>query len=97
MSLTSGSNNSFTRMRLIMMMKSRSGSFINGVRIAMTLFMVTVFFLLLSFKESGKQPSDSGICQKPGTDMAQNIVRGSSNDKGWNAIVWSNSYSCRNK
>jgi hypothetical protein len=75
MSLTSGLNRSFTRMRLIMMMKSRSGNIIYGTRIAMTLCMVTIFFLLLSFRESGEQPSANDLSET-GTEMNQNIVRG---------------------
>jgi len=51
-SLTSGSNNSFTKMRLIMMMKSSSGRFTYGARIAITLCMVIFFTLLLSFKQA---------------------------------------------
>jgi beta-lactamase regulating signal transducer with metallopeptidase domain len=75
MSLTSGLNHSFTRMRLMMMMKSRSGNIIYGTRIAMTLCMVTIFFLLLSFRESGEQPSASNLSAN-GTEMNQTIVRG---------------------
>jgi len=75
MSLTSGSNHSFTKMRLMMMMKPGSGSFIYGARIAMTLFMGTALFLLLSFKESDKQLSPSNLTET-GTEMQQNIIRG---------------------
>jgi hypothetical protein len=75
MSLTSGLNHSFTRMRLNMMLKSRSGNIIYGMRIAMTLCMVTVFFLILSFRESGEQPSANDLSET-GTEMNQNIVRG---------------------
>jgi TonB family protein len=75
MSLTSGSNNSFTKLRLIMMMKSRSGSFVYGARIAVTLFMVTVFFLLLSFRESYQKPLVPNL-PETGTGMDQNPVRG---------------------
>jgi hypothetical protein len=75
MSLTSGLNHSFTRMRLIMMLKSRSGNIIYGTRIAMTLCMVTIFFLLLSFRESGEQPSASNLSAN-GTEKNQTIVRG---------------------
>jgi TonB family protein len=75
MSLTSGSNNSFTKMRLMMMMKSHSGSFKYGVRIAITICMVTIFFMLLSFKDSKyqtlpKNPSQIGV------EIQQNIVNG---------------------
>jgi beta-lactamase regulating signal transducer with metallopeptidase domain len=72
MSLTSGSNNSFTKLRLMMMMKSRSGSFNYGARIAVTLCMGTVFFLLLSFKESKSAASLS----KEGITTQQNVVKG---------------------
>lgn len=71
-SLTSGSNNSFTKLRLMMMMKSRSGSFIYGARIAVTLCIGTVFFLLMSFKES---ESSTNMSQK-GIEIQQNVVKG---------------------
>jgi hypothetical protein len=73
-SLTSGSNNSFTKLRL-MMMKSRSSSYIYGARIAITLCMVTVFFLLLSFKES-YQPLSEPIKSFPSEALTQSFVRG---------------------
>jgi beta-lactamase regulating signal transducer with metallopeptidase domain len=75
MSLTSGSNNSFIKMRLMMMMKSHSGSFKYGARIAITLCMATIFFLLLSFKESKYQPSTTNLSQT-GLEIQQNIVKG---------------------
>jgi beta-lactamase regulating signal transducer with metallopeptidase domain len=75
MSLTSGSNHSFTKMRLMMMMKPGSGSFIYRARITMTLFMGTALLLLLSFTESDKQPSPLNLSET-GTEIAQNIVRG---------------------
>ena len=75
MSLTSGSNNSFTKLRLMMMMKSRSGSFIYGARIAVTLCMGAIFFLIMSFKESDQEPSAPNLLET-GTEMTQNIVRG---------------------
>jgi TonB family protein len=75
MSLTSGSNHSFTKMRLMMMMKQGSGSFIYGARIAMTLFMGTALLLLLSFKESDEQPSPSNLTETR-TEIQQNIIRG---------------------
>ena len=55
MSLTSGSNHSFTKMRLMMIMKPESGGFIYGARITLTLFMGAVLLLLLSFKEQSEQ------------------------------------------
>ncbi|OFY78621.1 MAG: hypothetical protein A2V46_05205 [Bacteroidetes bacterium RBG_19FT_COMBO_42_7] len=75
MSLTSGSNISFTKMRLIMMMKSHSGSFKYGARIAITLCMVTILFLLLSFKESKYQSSPTNPSQT-GIEIQQNSVKG---------------------
>jgi TonB family protein len=75
MSLTSGSNNSFTKMRLMMMMKSHSGSFKYGARIAVTLCMVTIFFMLLSFKNSKYQPSLTNPSQT-GIEIQQNNVKG---------------------
>jgi beta-lactamase regulating signal transducer with metallopeptidase domain len=75
MSLTSGSNHSFAKMRLLMMMKSSSGSFIYGARIAITLCLVTVFFLLLSFKESNRQPSSPNLSETR-TEMTQTIIKG---------------------
>jgi TonB family protein len=56
----------------MMMMKSRSGSFKYGARIAVTLCMGTVFFLLLSFKESKSATSLS----KEGIATQQNVVKG---------------------
>lgn len=75
MSLTSGSNHSLTKMRLMMMMKPGSGSFIYGTRIAITLCMGTILFLLLSFKESDKWPSQHNLSDA-GKEVTQNIVRG---------------------
>ena len=81
--LTSGSHHSFTKQRLLMMTKSGSGSFIYGARIALTLFLVTVFLLLLSFKEANQQASELTAAE-PEAAMALNIVRGmviNENDK----------------
>ena len=75
MSLTSGSNHSLTKMRLMMMMKPGSGSFIYGTRIAITLCLGTILFLLLSFKESDKWPSQHNLSDA-GKEVTQNIVRG---------------------
>lgn len=75
MSLTSGSNHSFTKMRLIMLMKPGSGSFIYGIRIAVTICMGIVLFLFLSFKKSYETPSDQYVTEA-GTEMTQGTVRG---------------------
>jgi len=75
MSLTSGSNNSFTKMRLMMMMKSHSGNFKYGTRIAITLCMVSIFFILLSFKETKNQSSETNLSQT-GLVNQQNLVKG---------------------
>ena len=75
MSLTSGSNHSFTKMRLKMMMKSGSGRFIYVTRIAVTLFLGILVFIFLSFKETGNQPSEQNL-SGTGTEITQNVVRG---------------------
>jgi TonB family protein len=75
LSLTSGSTYSFTKMRLMMMTKPRSGSSIYGSKIATTLCLGIVLFLSLSFKESDKLTLKSGLSDKV-TEMTQNIVRG---------------------
>jgi TonB family protein len=75
MSLTSGSNNTFTKMRLIMIMKSHSGSFRYGTRIAATLCMVTIFFVLLSFKDS-KYQSSATNSSLTAIEIQQNTVKG---------------------
>jgi hypothetical protein len=75
MSLTSGSENSFTKMRLIMMMKPGSRRVNYRARIAMTICIGAVFFLFLCFKESDKQPLQpdlSGI----EAEVNQSIVSG---------------------
>lgn len=73
--LTSGSHHSFTKQRLLMMTKSGSGRFIYGVRIAITLFLVAVFLVSLSFKEPNQQVSAlDGAGQE--AEMVQTIVRG---------------------
>jgi len=74
MSLTSGSNNSFTKMRLIMMFKARSGRYINLARITVTLGIVAVFFMLLSFKKSEANPVNKSSLTV--TESLQNSVRG---------------------
>jgi beta-lactamase regulating signal transducer with metallopeptidase domain len=75
MSLTSGSNHSFTKMRLMMMMKPGSGSFIYGTRIALTLSMGAVLFLLLSFQEKDKQSLQSSSAQVSNqSEYPQNMV-----------------------
>jgi TonB family protein len=74
MSLTSGSNNSFTKMRLMMMFKARSGRYLNMARITGTLCIVSVFFMLLSFKKSdANQVLKSSVTS---TESLQNSVRG---------------------
>jgi TonB family protein len=72
MSLTSGSHNTFTKMRLNMMMKSQSGSLNYGTRIAITLCLVSVFFVLLSFKVSKNQAPEANSW----IEIQQNTVKG---------------------
>jgi beta-lactamase regulating signal transducer with metallopeptidase domain len=72
---TSGSNHSFTKKRFLMMTKSGSGSNIYGLRIAMTLCIVMVFFLLMSFEESVEQISTNSTSALE-TEFTQGVVRG---------------------
>jgi beta-lactamase regulating signal transducer with metallopeptidase domain len=73
--LTSGSYQSFTKMRLTMMMKSRSGRFKYIARIAMILCMWMALFMILSFKVSDKPVS---ITRTSGQEreFTQGVVRG---------------------
>lgn len=73
MSLTSGSSNSFIKMRLMMMMKSHKGNCKYGVRITIILCMVTTFFILLSFKKSNYQTLATNPSQTV-IDIQQNNV-----------------------
>ena len=50
--LTSGINHSFTKKRLLMMVKTKSNSFIYGLRIAIVLVLFIVLSLFMSFKRS---------------------------------------------
>ncbi len=59
--LTSGSKHSFIKKRLLMMTKSRSKGIYYGFRITVALCMILVFFFLLSFKQSNKDPVPSGL------------------------------------
>jgi hypothetical protein len=54
--LTSGLNHSLMKMRLLMITKPESKSIIYGLRISLTLCLIFVFFLILSFKRSDTQP-----------------------------------------
>jgi hypothetical protein len=58
-----------------MMMKSHSGRFRYGTRITVTLCMVIIFFLLLSFKESKSKASDTNPSQTA-IENQQNNVKG---------------------
>ena len=73
--LTSGSNQSFTKKRLLMMTKSKSRLFINRIKIAITACMVAVVLLILGFKMSDKQPSEQNSVNVSGEKL-QNAVRG---------------------
>jgi TonB family protein len=75
MPLTCGSNHSFTKKRLTMMMASRSGIFIYGTKIALTVFTGSLVFLLFSFKAIHSQSSDHNLSGTI-TEIAQNSVRG---------------------
>jgi uncharacterized protein (TIGR02145 family) len=59
--LTSGSNQSFIKKRLLMMTKSRSKSIYYGLRITVAFSAILVFFFLLSFKRSIRESDSSGL------------------------------------
>ncbi len=73
--LTSASNHSFTKQRLMMMMKSGSGRLIYGTRIAAALCFVALLFISLSFKEADNKLSENNF-SGTGTEIKQNVVRG---------------------
>lgn len=75
LSLTSGTNHSFTRKRLTMLMRPVSGRFQYSTRIAVTLCLTTFVFLLLSFKETNNEPLKYNL-SGTGTEFIQNNVRG---------------------
>lgn len=73
--LTSGSSQSFTKRRLLMLTKSKSKLFLNSLRIIATLCMVVVVLLFLGFRMPEKQPK--GL--NPSYDSIgtlQNVVKG---------------------
>lgn len=74
-SLTSASNHSFIRKRLIMIMKSGSGRFNYGSRIAAALCFGALLFLSMSFKEGDNKISENYF-PGPITEITQNVVRG---------------------
>lgn len=66
--LTSGLNHSLMKRRLLMITKPKSKSIKYGLRITLTLCMILVFFLLLSFKPSSKQHIISFANHKDASD-----------------------------
>jgi uncharacterized protein (TIGR02145 family) len=73
--LTSGSDHSFTKNRLIMMTKSKSKNTIYGFRISSTLFLILVFSFLLSFKQSNLQSSDKEAASGGLFDLQKQTVK----------------------
>lgn len=74
-SLTSASNHSFIKKRLMMMMMSGSGRFIYGTRIAASLFFGALIFISISFKEADNKLSENNF-SGTGIEILQNVVRG---------------------
>lgn len=66
--LTSGLNQSMMRRRLLMITKPKSKSIFYILRISLTLCLLSVFFLFLSFKPSSKQPLISLTNHNDATD-----------------------------
>ena len=75
MSLTSGSNHSFTKKRLLMLTKTKSKSFIYGLRITITLISILIFSLLISFKKSNGQPSNKDADSSGLTDLQTQTLK----------------------
>jgi uncharacterized protein (TIGR02145 family) len=75
MSLTSGSNHSFTKKRLLMLTKTKSKSFIYGLRITIALSLILIFSLLISFKQSNGQPSNKDTDSSGITDLQTHTVK----------------------
>jgi uncharacterized protein (TIGR02145 family) len=75
MSLTSGSNHSFTKNRLLMMTKTKSKRAVYGLRITIALSSILIFSLLISFKQSNKQPSNKDTDLIENTDLQTHTVK----------------------
>jgi TonB family protein len=73
--LISGSNNSFTKKRLLMITKTKSKSSVYGFRIAITISLILVFSLFLSFKKSNIQPSNDEPVLSGLTDLQAQTVK----------------------
>lgn len=84
--LTSGFNQSLTKKRLIMMTKSESKSIISGLRITLTLSLILVFSLTISFKQS-KLQSIKMVFIPQGQFNAKMIIIGSDTLRNANVSV----------
>lgn len=73
--LTSGSSHSFTKSRLLMITKSKSGLLINRLRVITTISLLIIVVLVLGFKVSDKQTPESNSFQSP-SEAFQNVVKG---------------------
>jgi uncharacterized protein (TIGR02145 family) len=74
-SLASGSNHSFTKKRLLMLTKTKSKSFIYGLRITIALSLILIFSLLISFKQSNRQPLNKDADSSGLTDLQTRTVK----------------------
>jgi uncharacterized protein (TIGR02145 family) len=75
MLLTSGSNHSFTKKRLLMLTKTKSKSFIYGLRITIAISSILIFSLLISFKQSNGQLSNKDTDTSGITDLQTQTVK----------------------
>lgn len=73
--LTSGSNQSFIKKRLLMMTKSGSGILSYGLRIMVTLCIVMIFFMLMSFRKTYRSEHENNITVQE-NKSSQSVVRG---------------------
>ena len=84
--LTSGFNQSLTKKRLIMMTKTKSKSIISGLRITLTLSLILVFLLTISFKQS-KPQSVKMVFIPQGQFIAAKLIKGSDTLRNANVSV----------
>lgn len=75
MPLTSGSNHSFTKKRLLMMSKAKSRGYVYSLRIITALILVLAFSILMSFKRSDLRQLNQEIKQEY-KDILQNGATG---------------------
>jgi uncharacterized protein (TIGR02145 family) len=74
-SLTSGSNHSFTKNRLLMMTKTKSKRAVYGLRITIALSSILIFSLLICFKQSNRQTLNKDADARALTELKTQTVK----------------------